>query len=32
VKCKPQTGLSQQKVDEVKSVLRELGLNDDLGE
>jgi hypothetical protein len=32
VKCKPQGGLSPQKVDEIKSALRELGLDDNLNE
>ena len=30
VKCKPQGGLSPQKVEEIKSALRELGLDDTL--
>jgi hypothetical protein len=32
VKCKPQGGLSPQKIDEIKSALRELGLDDNLNE
>jgi hypothetical protein len=32
VKCKPQNGLSPQKVEEIKGVLRELGLDDNLVE
>jgi hypothetical protein len=30
VKCKPQVGLSPQKIEEIKSALRELGLDDNL--
>jgi len=30
VKCKPQGGLSPQKAEEIKSALRELGLDDTL--
>jgi len=32
VKCKPQAGVSKQKIEEIKSALRELGLDDNLGE
>ena len=32
VKCKPQGGLSPQKIEEIKSALRELGLDDNLNE
>ena len=28
VKCKPQGGVSKQKIEEIKSALRELGLDD----
>lgn len=28
VECKPERGLSQQEIEEVKSALRELGLDD----
>jgi hypothetical protein len=31
VKCRPHGGLSSQKIDEIKSALRELGLDDNLG-
>jgi hypothetical protein len=30
VKCKPQGGVSKQKIEEIKSALRELGLDDNL--
>jgi hypothetical protein len=30
VKCKPQGGLSPQRLEEIKSALRELGLDDNL--
>jgi hypothetical protein len=32
VKCKPQGGVSKQKIEEIKSALRELGLDDNLGD
>ena len=32
MKCKPQGGVSKQKIEEIKSALRELGLDDNLGE
>jgi hypothetical protein len=32
VKCKPQGGVSQQKIEEIKSALRELGLDDNFEE
>jgi hypothetical protein len=32
VKCKPQGGVSKQKIEEIKSTLRELGLDDKLGD
>jgi hypothetical protein len=32
VKCNPQGGVSKQKIKEIKSVLRELGLDDNLGD
>jgi hypothetical protein len=32
VSCKPQGGVSQQKIEEIKSALRELGLDDNLSD
>jgi hypothetical protein len=32
VKCNPQGGVSKQKIEEIKSALRELGLDDNLGD
>ena len=32
VKCNPRGGVSKQKIEEIKSALRELGLDDNLNE
>ena len=32
VQCKPQGGVSKQKIEEIRSALRELGLDDNLGD
>jgi hypothetical protein len=32
VKCNPKGGVSQQKIEEIKSALRELGLDDNLSD
>jgi hypothetical protein len=32
VNCKPQGGMSKQKIEEIKSALRELGLDDNLSD